>query len=85
MKETWLNWCKRGTSVLGNFRYAALIVGVGMFLMLLPTGERDAEERFEPSSQENVFELEAFEKRLETVLSAVEGAGETRVLLTLDR
>ena len=60
-------------------------MAVGAALLLLPAGGRDSPQTEEPAREEGVtFDLEAFEIKLERVLSQVEGAGETRVVLTLD-
>ena len=59
---------------------------MGVVLLLLPTGSRDSPEQEQsPAREEGVaFDLEAFEKKLADTLSQVEGAGEARVVLTLD-
>ena len=81
MKQVdWSRW--RG--LWGKYQYALLVMAVGALLLLMPAGhsrDRPAEER-EPTGEQ--FELSAFEGRMERVLSAVRGAGKTRVILTLD-
>lgn len=59
---------------------AALALAVGCLLLLLPAGGTG--EKPQPTPGEE-FDLSAFEQRLEQALSAVEGAGETRVVLSL--
>ena len=68
---------------LGKYQYVLLIIAVGAVLLLLPSGGRDSPGEEAPV-QEEEFDLEAFEKKLEKALSQVEGAGETRVVLTLE-
>ena len=68
---------------LGRNVYVLLVIAVGAVLLLLPAGSRDSPES--PVREEGAeFDLEAFEKKLAQALSQVEGAGETRVVLTLD-
>lgn len=70
---------------LGKYQYVLLIIAVGAALLLLPTGGRDSPGEETPArEEESSFDLEAFEKKLEKALSQVEGAGETRVVLTLE-
>lgn len=70
---------------LGRYQYVLLIIAVGAVLLLLPTGGRDSPREEVPAQmEESAFDLEAFERKLEKVLSQVEGAGETRVVLTLE-
>ena len=68
---------------LKQYQYALLVMAVGAVLLLLPAGEREGEKpaEREPSA---ASEAEPFERRLEEALSAIKGAGETRVVLTLD-
>lgn len=63
---------------------AAAVLAIGCLLLLLPAGEG---ETFRPESGGDTgeaFDLEQFERRLEDALSQIEGAGETRVVLSLD-
>lgn len=61
---------------------ALAVMAVGCLLLLMPVREPSGERQPEQEIQE-VFELETFERRLEQVLSAVSGAGETKVILSL--
>lgn len=70
---------------LGRYQYALLIIAVGAVLLLLPTGGRDSPREEAPDqAEESSFDLEGFERKLEKALSQVEGAGEARVVLTLE-
>lgn len=62
----------------GKYRYALLILGIGILLMSLPerTKKPEAVQAVMVSEQENL------EAKLEEILSHVEGAGRVRVLLT---
>jgi stage III sporulation protein AG len=68
-----------------QYRFLLLTVAVGVLLLLLPTGKTGGgEETTAGDTEEEVFRLDAFERRLEEVLSKVDGAGRVRVVLTLD-
>lgn len=70
---------------LKKYQYVLLVIAAGAVLLLLPAGNRDSPKQEEPAREEGAaFDLEAFEERLERTLSQIEGAGEARVLLTLD-
>ena len=61
---------------------ALAVLAVGCLLLMIPTGEK-----METGSEEEpkaLFDLEQFEERLEEALSHIEGAGETKVILSLD-
>lgn len=63
---------------------ALAVLAAGCLLLLLPSGTPvNPEPERSLSTQEN-FDLAAFEQRLERALSEIEGAGETRVVLSLD-
>lgn len=70
---------------LGKYKYAALILCLGILLMLLPVGGREsAAADPEPASvSETAFDLEALERKLESALSEIAGVGEATVVLTL--
>ena len=63
---------------------AALVLLAGVILLLLPSGKEAPAEIRSGEGAAEPFELEAFEEKLERSLSAIEGAGETRVVLTLE-
>lgn len=85
MKWKWPEAAQRWKGALGKYSYVLLVIAVGAVLLLLPTGGRDSPGEEPPAREEGAsFDLEAFETKLERILSQVEGAGETRVVLTLD-
>lgn len=85
MKGKWMETARKWREALGKYQYVLLIIAVGAFLLLLPTGGRDSPKEEAPArAEENAFDLESFERKLEKALSQVEGAGETRVVLTLE-
>lgn len=81
MKWTWPEAARRWKGALGKYGYVLLVMAAGALLLMLPSGGRDSPKE---ETQEETFDLEAFETKLERTLSRIEGAGETRVVLTLD-
>ena len=68
-------------SLLIKYKYVFLIIVIGLLLMLIPTKNKDT-----PTESNTPIVTEAnrsMEKRLEELLSMVHGAGEIRVLLTI--
>ncbi|MBE6971027.1 MAG: stage III sporulation protein AG [Ruminococcaceae bacterium] len=65
-----------------KYRFAALIILLGIALMLMPVGNDKKESREEDKAEE-VFSLEDTERRMEAILSRIEGAGKLQVMLTL--
>ena len=61
---------------------ALAVLAVGCLLLLIPTGAEVDTQREEKTKEP--FDLERFEERLEEALSRIEGAGETKVVLSLD-
>ena len=61
---------------------ALAVLTVGCLLLLIPTGAKADTQREEKTKEP--FDLERFEERLEEALSRIEGAGETKVVLSLD-
>lgn len=86
MKWKWPEAVQRWRGALKQYQAVLLVIIVGVALLLLPSGGRDSPDNREPPAQEEgtAFDLEAFEKKLAQVLSQVEGAGDVRVVLTLD-
>ena len=86
MKWKWPELARRWKEVLGKYQYVLLVLFVGVVLLLLPGGQGSA--RADPPEPEGgtgqAFDLDSFEEKLERILSQVAGAGETRVVLTLD-
>ena len=80
MREAWRNFIQEWRKRLPL--PALAVMAVGCLLLLMPVREPSGERQPEQEMQE-VFELETFERRLEQVLSAVSGAGETKVILSL--
>ena len=70
--------------VWDRYKFALLILLVGVALLLLPDRDAKASERSEPAAEtvSAQQEAEAAEARLASILSEIEGAGRVRVLLS---
>lgn len=85
MKGTWPELAQRWKGALGKYQYVLLVLAAGVALLLLPTGGgRDSPSQPDPPERQDAFDLDAFEEKLADTLSQVKGAGEARVVLTLD-
>mgnify|MGYP001053419174 CR=1 FL=1 len=85
MKWKWPEAAQRWKEGLRRYLYVLLVAAAGVALLLLPSGGRDSPGGELPDQEEGAsFDLESFETKLERTLSQIEGAGETRVVLTLD-
>ena len=84
MKIQWPRTIREWKEGLTAYKYVFLVLAVGVLLLLLPAGGEAPAPEQGGSAQSDPFDLEAFEDKLEQTLSRVEGAGEVRVVLTLD-
>lgn len=67
-----------------KYKYVALIILAGVLLMLLPTGQKSAAgQKSSMPNAEELFSLEETEKKMESILSQIDGVGKLRVMLTL--
>lgn len=76
--DTVLVSCKAKLSGLGKYKYALLILMVGIILMVYPFGEKQ-----EPVQAETIVKEFTMEDRLEDILSQVDSVGTVQVLLSL--
>lgn len=74
---------QRITEILQKYRYAALVLVAGVFLMLIPFGTHEKSEDTEPLQSIQVAEEESFERKLSRTLSMIDGAGKVEVFLSL--
>lgn len=73
-------WKERSLTFLKKYRYALLVLLVGLVLMCLPEGKGEISA---PPAVTNTPEPTiTIEAQLEDILSQIEGAGRVRVLLT---
>ena len=66
-----------------RYKYAALVALIGAGLLLWPSG-RTGEEPSDPADRSAEEAAASLETELETMLSAMEGVGQARVLLTVE-
>lgn len=84
MKWNWSEAVQKWKGALGNYRGVLLVIVAGVVLLTLPTASRDSPQKEVPQVEGAVFDLEGFEQKLGEILSQVEGAGTTSVVLALD-
>ena len=75
-------WKEKSLTFFKKYRYAMLILVVGIVLMCLPGGSV-SDPREENASTNAAEPTVSLETRLEDILSQIEGAGKVRVLLTM--
>jgi len=83
MKEGLQALLKGWKGPLERYKYVLLVAAAGVVLMLLPSGEREVAAGQKEEHAPEIFAVEEFEDRLGEILSRIEGAGETRVFLSL--
>lgn len=76
----WVNLTGRLSENLKKYRYAIIILLIGLVLMLLPTGEKEAPA--EAVAPQEKTEL-TVESQLEALLEQLKGAGKVKVMLTV--
>lgn len=83
MKEGWPALVRQWKGALGKYGYVLLVIAVGAVLLLWPSSGGEKETVLTETSG-TYFDLEEFETKLENALSHIDGAGEVRVVLTLE-
>lgn len=66
-----------------RYRYAALVVLLGVVLMLLPSEDGDAMQSASVREAET-FDRAAVQSEMEEILSAIDGVGALRLMLTVE-
>ena len=66
--------------VFRKYRYGLLVIVIGIILLLIPTKKQETFVEPPKTDNTNVFSVES---RLAEILSLVDGAGDTHVLLTI--
>ena len=74
---------KKISDFLTKYKYAVLILLIGLILMAIPDADHKAEENASLSTEEAVTQA-TIEQRLSDILCQIEGAGEVKVLLTVE-
>lgn len=72
---------KKSIQLLSKYRYAVLIVLVGVVLMLIPTGNTEDQESPQVSTKEVSEDLA---QELATILGQIRGVGKVKVMLTVE-
>lgn len=65
---------------LTGYKYVILAVLLGVILLLLPDGKAAAEKKTAQSAE---FDRTAVQREMENILSAIDGAGKLRLMLTV--
>ena len=68
--------------LLKKYRYIALMLGVGVFLLLLPTGGSGGPQA-QSTADTTAREEFSLEEQLEQILCQIQGAGKVRVMLSV--
>lgn len=75
---------KRALNALGRYKYVVFVMLIGLALLMLPDTKVDSEVQTQLLSVgEEDFSVEALEEKLEETLARIDGAGEVRVMLTV--
>ena len=72
---------KKSIQLLSKYRYAVLIVLVGVVLMLIPTGNTEGQESPQVSTKEVSEDLA---QELATILGQIRGVGKVKLMLTVE-
>ena len=72
-------------ALLDKYKYALLVAALGILLLMWPVKESPEEDVSEYQMQSISDEAAELEKEMEEILSAIHGAGEVKLMLTLDR
>ena len=72
---------KKAVSFLKKYRYALLVLAIGLVLMAIPGKSKEVDAQTDPSPPETAATLSVSEQ-LAQVLSQIDGAGRVEVLLT---
>ena len=78
----WVGIKQKLPEYIRKYRYAVLIVLLGLALLLIPGKKQTEESVAKTESTETVCELTE-EQRLENLLCQIEGAGDVKVMLTM--
>lgn len=77
----WTEWKQTFPTILKKYRWAAVVLLVGLVMMAFP----DSKEVPMPAAAEiSQMEETGLQQELETLLSKLDGAGKVKVLLTVD-
>ena len=69
---------------LRKYKYVCIVLAAGLILMMIPS-KKDNNSTEVPPTQEPAMEEFAIQDQLESILSAIEGAGKVRVMLSISQ
>lgn len=72
-----------GQKLWKKYKFAILVLVAGILLILLPTSSKDTAEKNAPTQTRDDFSLEDTERRMEDILSQIQGVGKLKLMLTL--
>lgn len=76
----WKMWSRQFV----RYKYVIILIGIGIILLLIPTASPKEAVTTEALNTEEDFSVEALEDQLEEILSRIEGAGQVKVMLTVE-
>ena len=76
-------WINKFTEILKKYRYALIVLLIGLLLMALPSVSRGINTSEMDSDISSASPAENLEQKLSQLLSKVEGAGDVEVILTI--
>ena len=85
MKKGWTGQLAAWRGALEKYKYVLLVMAAGAVLLLLPLGSAGGEQENPGTAAGTTqeFDLETFEEKLEQALSQVQGAGDVKVVLSI--
>ena len=75
-------WLSSWKSLWSRYKYALIVVLVGVLLLLLPDGRQSQNDAVAPE-QPTTLSAQELEQKLERILGRIEGAGQVSVVLTV--
>lgn len=75
----------KGKKALGRYKYVLLVMLAGALLLLWPASKQteSGQEQETAAAAEEDFSVQALEEKLEEALAEIDGAGQVRVVLTV--
>ena len=76
-------WTDKFGDVLKKYRYALLVLLIGLLLMAVPNVGKGNSVATDGENKTGISSVETLEEKLSSLLSKVEGAGDVEVVLTI--
>lgn len=76
-------WINKFANILKKYRYALIVLLIGLILMAIPGVSERAETVSNEILETGTSPVELLEQKLSSLLSKVEGAGDVEVILTI--